>query len=107
MAQRLLYVDSAPGIGGGLTSLSIDGVTAKYLMNYVMEKYHIIIRTITFHGIKAVRISTPVWISHKHVDMLLEGLQELSRKRGSAELMREQKKLQKKTLPYCIDEKLC
>jgi hypothetical protein len=39
--------------------------------------------------------------------MLLEGLQELSRKRGTAELMREQKKLQKKTLPFYIDEKLC
>jgi selenocysteine lyase/cysteine desulfurase len=102
-----IYTPTDPTLSGGLTSLSLDGVTVEYLMNYVMEKYHIIIRTITFHGIKAVRISTPVWISHKHVDMLLEGFQELSRKRGSAELMREQKKLQRKTLPFYIDEKFC
>lgn len=69
-----------PYLSAGLSVLSLDGVKNDHIVNYLMEKYHLIIRTIGREQ-NTVRISTPIWTSFKHVDMILETLKELGAKK--------------------------
>ena len=76
-----LHTSTDPYLSGGLTAFSIEGVNPNQIVNYLREKYNIVIRTIgrerdNTHG---VRVSTHVYISFKHVDMLLEGVNYLAR----------------------------
>jgi len=68
-----------PYISGGLTAFSVKGLEPEKIVNYLREKYNIVIRTI---GRKedvtyGVRISTHIYISFKHIDLLLEGIRHL------------------------------
>ena len=46
------------------------------LMNYVRERYNIVVRTIgsDARGTRGVRVSTHIWVFQEHVDMFLEGV---------------------------------
>jgi selenocysteine lyase/cysteine desulfurase len=74
-----LHTSENPYLSGGLTAFSIEGIEPAHLVNYVREKYNIVIRTIGRKEDKTygVRVSTHIYISYKHVDMLLEGIRHL------------------------------
>jgi len=68
-----------PYISGGLTAFSVKGVDPEKIVNYLREKYNIVIRTIgrKKDGTYGVRVSTHIYISFKHIDLLLEGIRHL------------------------------
>ncbi len=68
-------------LSGGLTAFSIEGVNPEHIVNYLKEKYNIVIRTIgrTKDNTRGVRVSTNIFISLKDVDMLLEGIDHLTK----------------------------
>jgi len=49
-------------------------------MDYVRERYDLVIRTIGSEekGTRGVRVSTHIFVFHEHVDMLLEGVRHLA-----------------------------
>ena len=63
-------------LSAGLTAFSLDGVEPSKVVDYVREKYNIVVRTIgnKAAGTLAVRVSTPIYISFKEIDMFLEGV---------------------------------
>ena len=67
-------------MSGGLTAFSLDGVDCARIVDYVRDKYNLVVRTIGSKdaGTYAIRVSTPIYISTKEVDMLLEGVRTLS-----------------------------
>ena len=69
-------------ISGGLTAFSIENVEPQYIVDYLREKYNIVIRTIGRDADKTrgVRASTHIYISKKHVDLALEGINYLAKK---------------------------
>lgn len=70
-------------LSGGLTALSIKGIEPEKIVNYLREKYNIVIRTIGRERDKTagVRISTHIFVSFKHIDMVIEGIKHLVRHR--------------------------
>lgn len=68
-------------LSAGLTAFSIDGIECSRVVDYVREKYNIVVRTIGSRekGTYAVRVSTPIYISFKEINMFLEGVRELVR----------------------------
>jgi len=79
-----LHTSTDPYLSGGLTALSIEGVKAETIVDYVREKYNIVIRTIGRErdNTRGVRVSTNIYVSTKHVDMLLEGVGYLARRKA-------------------------
>lgn len=79
-----LHTPTNPYLCGGLTAFSIEGIEPGMIVDYVREKYNIVIRTIgrDRDNTRGVRVSTNVYISLKHVDMLLEGVDYLARRKG-------------------------
>lgn len=73
-----LHTSEDPYISGGLTAFSVDGVESQNIVDYVRDKHNMVIRTV---GSRVngtwVRVSTPVYVSYTHVDMLLEGVRHL------------------------------
>jgi isopenicillin-N epimerase len=78
-----LHTSQDPYLSGGLTALSVEGVEPRKIVNYLREKYNIVIRTIGNKeaGTYGVRVSTHIYVSLKHIDMVLEGIQHLVRHR--------------------------
>jgi selenocysteine lyase/cysteine desulfurase len=76
-----VHTSEDPYLSGGLTAFSIDGVECSRVVDYVREKYNIVVRTIGSKekGTYAVRVSTPIYISFKEINMFLEGVRELVR----------------------------
>jgi selenocysteine lyase/cysteine desulfurase len=74
-----LHTSEDPYISGGLTAFSVEGLEPKKIVEYVRNKYNIVIRTIGSEekGTYGVRVSTHIYITFKHVDMLLEGIHHL------------------------------
>jgi selenocysteine lyase/cysteine desulfurase len=70
-----------PYLFAGLTAFSLEGVEPVKIVDYVREKYNLVVRTIGNReaGTHGVRVSTPVYVSMKDVDMLLEGVSTLAR----------------------------
>ncbi len=66
-------------LSGGLTAFSIEGVDPAKIVDFVREKYNIVVRTIGSQeaGTYAVRVSTPIYVSHKDIDLFLEGVKDL------------------------------
>jgi selenocysteine lyase/cysteine desulfurase len=62
-----------------LTAFSVDGIECSKIVDYVREKYNLVVRTIGSRdaGTLAVRVSTPLYISTKEIDMLVEGVNAL------------------------------
>jgi len=76
-----LQTSTDPYLSGGLTSFSIEGIKPERIVNYLREKYNIVIRTIgrDRDNTRGVRVSTHIYISRKHIDMVLEGVNYLVR----------------------------
>ncbi len=78
-----LHTSEDPYISGGLTAFSIEGIEPQNVVDYVREKYNIVIRTVgnKEKGTYGLRVSTHIYITQKHVDMLLEGIHHLAEHR--------------------------
>ncbi len=76
-----LHTSTDPYLSGGLTAFSIEGANHDHIVNYLREKHNIVIRTIGRErdNTQGVRVSTHVYISFKHIDMLLEGVNYIAR----------------------------
>lgn len=80
----VLHTSRDPYLSGGLTAFHVEGVDPENIVNYVREKYNIVIRTIgnKREGTYGVRVSTHIYISFKHIDILLEGIKHLVQHRS-------------------------
>ena len=78
-----LHTSEDPYISGGLNAFSIDGLESRKIVDFVRDKYNIVIRTVGSR-VKGtwVRVSTPIYVSYSHVDMLLEGIRHLVKHRS-------------------------
>jgi isopenicillin-N epimerase len=67
-----------PYLSAGLTAFSIGGQEPK-LVDYLREKYNLVVRTTgnPQAGTYGVRVSTPIYVSTKEVDMVVEGVRTL------------------------------
>ena len=76
-----VHTPTDPYLSGGLTAFSIEGVKPSTIVNYLREKYNLVIRTIGRERDKTsgVRVSTHIFVSTKHVDMVLEGVNHIAR----------------------------
>lgn len=79
-----LHTSEDPYISGGLTAFSIEGIEPRDVVEYVRQKYNIVIRTVgnKEKGTYGLRVSTHIYITQTHVDMLLEGIRHLVEHRG-------------------------
>ncbi len=79
-----LHTSQDPYLSGGLTAFSVEGLEPEKIVNYLREKYNIVIRTIGNReaGTYGVRVSTHIYISFKHINMVLEGIKHLVRRRS-------------------------
>ena len=79
-----LHTSTDPYLSGGLTAFSIEGIKAETIVYYLREKYNIVIRTIgrDRDNTRGVRVSTNIYVSTNHVDMLLEGIHHLARRKA-------------------------
>jgi isopenicillin-N epimerase len=68
-------------LSAGLTAFSVEGIDCQKIVDYIQEKYNLVVRTIGSKeaGTLAIRVSTPIYISTKEIDMLLEGVNQLVR----------------------------
>lgn len=75
-----LHTSKDPYLSGGLTAFSIEGVDPQKIVDYVLEKYNIVIRTVGSKekGTYGVRVSTHIYITFKHIDKFLEGVRTLA-----------------------------
>jgi selenocysteine lyase/cysteine desulfurase len=75
-----LHTSTDPYLNGGLTAFSIAGVDPERIVNYLREKYNIVIRTVGREedDTLGVRASTHIYLSTAHVDLLLEGVDRLA-----------------------------
>jgi len=72
-------------LSGGLTAFHIEGYDdLSKIVNYVREKYNIVIRTIGSKkdGTYGIRISTNIFVSKKNIDKLLEGISYMAKKKS-------------------------
>jgi selenocysteine lyase/cysteine desulfurase len=71
-------------LSAGLTAFTVEGVDPNRIVDYVREKYNLVVRTIGSKdaGTLGVRVSTPIYISTKEVDLLLEGVDRLARNKA-------------------------
>lgn len=79
-----LHTSQDPYLSGGLTAFSVEGVDPAKIVDYMREKYNIVVRTIgnKEKGTYGVRVSTHIYVSLKHIDMFLEGLRHLVRRKA-------------------------
>jgi isopenicillin-N epimerase len=75
-----LHTSHDPYLSGGLTAFSVEGVEAEQIVNYLRERYNIVIRTIGSEaaGTRGVRVSTHIFVNLHQVDMVLEGVRYLA-----------------------------
>lgn len=76
-----LHTSEDPYLSGGLTAFSITGVDPQDVVDYVREKYNIVIRTVGNReaGTYGCRVSTHMYCSYDMIDQLLEGIRTLVR----------------------------
>jgi selenocysteine lyase/cysteine desulfurase len=82
MPKVRLHTNADTVLSSGLTAFSVAGVDAAELVNYLREKYNIVIRTIGDRQTNSVgvRVSTHIWVSLKDVDLLLQGVGEMAQR---------------------------
>lgn len=68
-----------PYLSAGLTAFSMTGVEAEKLVDYLRERYNLVVRTMGSReaGTYGVRVSTPIYVSTREVDMVVEGVRTL------------------------------
>jgi isopenicillin-N epimerase len=76
-----LHTNRDDYLSAGLTAFSVEGVDPQRLVDYVLEKHNIVVRTIGSGaaGTRGTRVSTHYWLSTKEVDLFLEAVEELAR----------------------------
>lgn len=76
-----LHTSMDPYISGGLTAFSMEGVDPAKIVDFVREKFNIVVRTVGSKekGTYGVRVSTPIYVGFRHVDMFLEGVKLLAK----------------------------
>ena len=69
-----------PYLSGGLTAFALEGVDPAKIVDYVREKYNIVVRTIGNKdaGTLAVRVSTPIYVTGRDIENLVEGVRTLA-----------------------------
>ncbi|MCD6450758.1 MAG: aminotransferase class V-fold PLP-dependent enzyme [Acidobacteria bacterium] len=73
-----LYTSLDPELSAGLTTFSVEGVENQKIVDYLKEKYYLVIRTIGGNlKLNAVRASTHYYHTYEEVDLLLRGIREL------------------------------
>jgi len=74
-----LQTPTDPYLSAGLTKFSADGVDSAKLVEYLRDKYNLVVRTAgsAAAGTYGVRVSTPIYVSTKEVDMVVEGVRTL------------------------------
>ena len=79
-----LHTSEDPYISAGLTAFSVKGLDPKKIVNFIREKYNLVIRTIGREkdNTEGVRVSTHIFVNFKHIDMILEGIKHLVRHRS-------------------------
>ena len=67
-------------LSGGLTAFSVAGIDPQQIVDYLRERYNIVVRTIGSDaaGTRGVRVSTHVFVNLEQVDMVLEGVGRLA-----------------------------
>jgi len=73
-----------PYLSAGLTAFSMNGVEPDRLVEYLRQKYNIVVRAMGSReaGTHGVRVSTPIYVSTKEVDMVVEGVRALLSHKG-------------------------
>jgi isopenicillin-N epimerase len=68
-----------PYLSAGLTSFSMTGAEAAKLVDYLRERYNLVVRTTGNRdaGTYGIRVSTPIYVSTKEVDMVVDGVRTL------------------------------
>jgi isopenicillin-N epimerase len=68
-----------PYLSAGLTAFSMGGGLESRLVDYLREKYNLVVRTAgnAEAGTLGVRVSTPIYVSTREVDMVIEGVRTL------------------------------
>jgi selenocysteine lyase/cysteine desulfurase len=79
-----LHTSEDPYLSGGLNAFSIEGVEPRDMVEYVRQKYNIVIRTVGSEekGTYGVRVSTHMYINHHEIDLLLEGIKKVAARRS-------------------------
>jgi selenocysteine lyase/cysteine desulfurase len=74
-----VHTPTDPYLSAGLTAFSMSGVEPEKLVDYLREKYNLVIRTMGSKeaGTYGVRVSTPIYVSTKEVDMVVDGVRTL------------------------------
>lgn len=75
-----LNTSEDPYLSAGLTAFAMEGLDPETIMDYVREKYNIVVRTVGNKeaGTYALRVSSPIYISYNEINMFLEGIKHLS-----------------------------
>ena len=75
-----VHTPDDPYLSGGLTAFSLEGVDASKIVDYVREKYNVVVRTIGNKeaGTYGVRVSTHIYITTRDIDNLVEGVKTLA-----------------------------
>jgi len=78
-----LHTSEDPYLSGGLTAFSINGVEPRDIVDYVRQKYNIVIRTVGSQekGTYGCRVSTHYYINHEDIDKLLKGIRRVAEQR--------------------------
>ena len=79
-----VHTPDDPYLSGGLTAFSVKNVDPMRIVDYVREKYNIVVRTVGNRkkGTYGVRVSTPIYVTYRDIDNFLEGLRTLVRQTG-------------------------
>jgi selenocysteine lyase/cysteine desulfurase len=74
-----VHTPADPYLSAGLTAFSMGGALEPRLVDYLREKYNLVVRTTgnAQAGTYGIRVSTPIYISTKEVDMVVEGVRTL------------------------------
>ena len=74
-----VHTPADPYLSAGLTAFSMAGVDGERLVDYLRERYNLVVRTVGSReaGTRGVRVSTPIYVSTKEVDMVVEGARTL------------------------------
>jgi selenocysteine lyase/cysteine desulfurase len=74
-----VHTPADPYLSAGLNAFSMGGALEAKLVDYLREKYNLVVRTTgnAKAGTFGVRVSTPIYVSTKEVDMVVEGVRTL------------------------------
>ncbi len=75
-----IHTPDDPYLSAGLTAFSLEGVDPARIVDYVREKYNLVVRTIGNKeaGTLAVRVSTPIYVALEDIAKLVEGIRNLA-----------------------------